>query len=370
MQISRRIHSNYSMPYFGMRYEKGAEHMLSVVLESKGDITLRDFPIEEKVSPKDVRIAISHVGICGSDVHYYEYGNIGDFVVREPMILGHEASGTIIEVGAEVKDLKVGDRVCMEPGIPDFYSAETMEGMYNLDPAVRFWATPPIHGCLREHVVHPASLTFKIPENVSLEEGALVEPVSIGVYSAKVAEIEPADVALVIGAGTIGLVTALAALASGCSKVMVSDIKAEKLDLVKKLYGDRLMCVDSSKVDLLAEVHKIAPRGVDILFEASGAPNVLKDFTRFLRPGGKAVLIGMPNGPVLFDVVGAQAKEISLKTIFRYRNMYPRTLKLISSGTLDVKPLITHRYAMKDAVEAFNFASSGPSDAIKVMLSL
>jgi D-xylulose reductase len=349
---------------------EGANHMLSVILESKGDISLRDFPIEEKVGPTDVRIAIAHVGICGSDIHYYEYGNIGDFVVTEPMILGHEASGTIIEVGSEVKNLKIGDKVCMEPGIPDFHSIETMEGMYNLDPTVKFWATPPIHGCLRTNVVHPASLTFKIPSNVSLEEGALAEPVSIGVYSAKVAEIEPADIAVVIGAGTIGLVTALAALASGCSRVIVSDIKAQKLELVKKFYGDKLICVDSSKEDLLTAVHAIAPRGVDIFFEASGAPSVLKEFTRFIRPGGTAVLIGMPNAPVLFDVVGAQAKEISLKPIFRYRNMYPRTLNLMSSGALDVKPLITHRYVMKDAVEAFKFAASSPSDAIKVMISV
>lgn len=344
--------------------------MLSVVLEKKGDISIRDFPIEEEVGPNDVRIAIVHVGICGSDVHYYSHGNIGNFVVKEPMILGHEASGTIIEVGSKVENLKVGDAVCMEPGIPDFHSIETLEGMYNLDPTVSFWATPPVHGCLRTNVVHPASLTFKIPSNLSLEEGALAEPVSIGVYSAKVAEIEPADIALVIGAGTIGLVTALAALASGCSRVIVADIKAQKLELVKKFYGDTLICVDSSKEDLLSVIHAIAPRGVDILFEASGAPNVLKAFTQFLRPGGKAVLIGMPNGPVLFDVVGAQAKEISLKTIFRYRNMYPRTLNLMSSGALNVKPLITHRYAMKDAVEAFKFAASGPTDAIKVMLSL
>jgi D-xylulose reductase len=344
--------------------------MLSMVLESKGNITIRDFPIEEQVGSKDVRIAISHVGICGSDIHYYEYGNIGDFVVNEPMILGHEASGTIIEVGSEVKNLKVGDEVCMEPGIPNFHSIESMEGMYNLDPSVRFWATPPIHGCIRESVVHPESLTFRIPSNVSLEEGALVEPVSIGVYSAKIAEIDPADIALVIGAGTIGLVTALAALASGCSKVIVSDINDQKLELVKKIYGDKLVCVNSMNEDLLKVVHSIAPRGVDLLFEASGAPNVLKEFSYFVRPGGKAILIGMPNEPVPFDVVGAQVKEITLKTVFRYRNMYPRTLNMIASGAINVKPLITHRYEFKDAVEAFKFAASSSADTIKVMLSL
>lgn len=344
--------------------------MLAVVLESKDVIALRDFDVEEHLGPNDVRIAISHVGICGSDIHYFQHGNIGDFVVREPMILGHEASGTITEVGTSVKHLQVGDSVCMEPGIPNFSSIETLEGMYNLDPSVRFWATPPIHGCLRESVVHPANLTFKLPGNVSPEEGALVEPVSIGVYSAKVAEIEPADIALVTGAGTIGLVTALGALASGCSQVIVSDIKEEKLDLVRKFYGNKIICINSAKENLLEAVQKVAPRGVDILFEASGAPDVLKDFSKYLCPGGKAVLIGMPIGPVLFDVVGAQVKEISIKTIFRYRNMYPRTLNLISSGALDVKPLITHRYEMKNAVEALKFAASAPADAIKVMISL
>lgn len=344
--------------------------MLAVVLESKDVIALRDFDVEEHLGPNDVRIAISHVGICGSDIHYFQHGNIGDFVVREPMILGHEASGTITEVGTSVKHLQVGDSVCMEPGIPNFSSIETLEGMYNLDPSVRFWATPPIHGCLRESVVHPANLTFKLPGNVSPEEGALVEPVSIGVYSAKVAEIEPADIALVTGAGTIGLVTALGALASGCSQVIVSDIKEEKLDLVRKFYGNKIICINSAKENLLEAVQKVAPRGVDILFEASGAPDVLKDFSKYLCPGGKAVLIGMPVGPVLFDVVGAQVKEISIKTIFRYRNMYPRTLNLISSGALDVKPLITHRYEMKNAVEALKFAASAPADAIKVMISL
>jgi D-xylulose reductase len=344
--------------------------MVAVVLESKGRITLRDYQVHEKMGPEDLRIKISHVGICGSDVHYFQHGGIGEFIVQKPMILGHEASGVVLEVGSNVKNLKVGDRVCMEPGIPDFNSEETLRGFYNLDPSVRFWATPPVHGCMRESVVHPASLTFKLPDNVTLEEGALVEPVAIGLYSAKTATIEPADIALVLGAGTIGLVTALGALSSGCSKVIVSDIKDEKLDLVREFYGDRLICVNSEKEDLLAEVNKISPKGVDVLFEASGAPDVLKSFSNYIRPGGKAVLIGIPNGPILFDVAGAQAKEIVLKTIFRYRNMYPRTLNLISSGSLDVKHLVTHRFGIDDAVKAFEFAASAPADAIKVMINL
>lgn len=211
--------------------------MKALFLDKKESLSLRDAQLPQELGANDVRIKIANVGICGSDVHYYLHGNIGNFVVKEPMVLGHEASGTICEVGSAVKDLKVGDRVCMEPGIPDYASRQTLQGLYNLDPEVRFWATPPIHGCLREAIVHPASLTFKLPDNVSFEEGALVEPLAIGVHSAKKARIAPGDTALVLGAGTIGLVTALAAVASGCSHVIVADSKQEKLDFIGKHMG-------------------------------------------------------------------------------------------------------------------------------------
>lgn len=152
--------------------------MKALVLEERRKLSLRDFLIErdEVLGPGDVRIKLHTVGICGSDVHYYTHGGIGQFMVREPMILGHEASGTVIEVGSGVRSLKVGDRVCMEPGIPDPDSRATRLGLYNVDPAVRFWATPPVHGVLRPSVVHPALFTFKLPDNVSFAEAAMVEP--------------------------------------------------------------------------------------------------------------------------------------------------------------------------------------------------
>jgi len=154
--------------------------MKALVLHEVNRLSIDDLAISEDLGPDDVRIAIKTVGICGSDVHYYQYGKIASFVVREPMVLGHEAAGEVIEVGANVKDLKPGDCVCMEPGIPDLKSKATLLGIYNLDPAVRFWATPPIHGCLRETVVHPAMFTYKLPDNVGYDEGALMEPLSVG----------------------------------------------------------------------------------------------------------------------------------------------------------------------------------------------
>lgn len=344
--------------------------MKALVLEDVKKLSIRDFPIEEKLGPDDVRVQPKKIGICGSDVHYYTNGKIGDFIVKEPMILGHEASGVVVETGANVKNLKVGDRVCMEPGIPDFKSVETMSGMYNVDPSVKFWATPPVHGCMRETFVHPAILTFKLPDNVSFEEGAAVEPVAIGMYACKKAKIEPGDTALVMGAGTIGIVTAISALSSGCSKVIISDIKDEKLAIIRENYSENIITVNSAKENLMEVVKSISPRGVDIFFEATGAKPVLSTFTQYVKAGGRAVLIGMPVEPAPIDIVGCQAKEITMYTIFRYVNMFEKTLRLISSGTLPVKPLITHRYKFSDAIKAFEFAAEGHGDVIKIMVDM
>src|SRR5215213_11181015 len=197
--------------------------MQALVLEQVHRLSLRPIELDEPMGPHDVRVKIHTVGICGSDVHYYTHGRIGPFIVNAPMVLGHEASGTVIEVGSEVTNLKPGDRVCMEPGIPDPDGKATRLGMYNLDPAVRFWATPPVHGCLRPEVVHPAAFTFKVPDSVTFAEAAMVEPLAVGMHAANKANVKPGDVAVVIGAGPIGMVTALSALAAGCSRVAIAD---------------------------------------------------------------------------------------------------------------------------------------------------
>src|SRR4051812_8405229 len=201
----------------GMEALRGDQDMQALVLERKDEINLRDFPGEERLGSRDVRIALRTVGVCGSDVHYYTHGAIGPFVVKEPMILGHEAAGEVVEVGSAVTELEPGDRVCMEPGIPDPSSRATRLGKYNLDPAVRFWATPPVHGILRPTVVHPADFTFKLPDNVSYAEGAMVEPLAVGVHAATKLQVQPGDLAVVIGAGPIRMGAALAAPAGGRS---------------------------------------------------------------------------------------------------------------------------------------------------------
>jgi D-xylulose reductase len=343
--------------------------MRALVLEKTKHLDLRPIELDEVVGPYDVRIRIHTVGICGSDVHYYQHGRIGPFVVREPMVLGHEASGVVEEVGAEVTHLKPGDRVCMEPGIPDPNSRATQLGIYNLDPKVRFWATPPVHGCLRPTVVHPAAFTFRIPDNISFAEAAMVEPLAVGMHAANKAAIRPGDVAIVIGAGPIGMVTALAALAGGASSVIITDVQQPKLDLAATLGPITPVNVAHQNLKEVAD-HATADWGADIVFEASGNARAAAAVFEPICPGGRVVFIGMPGEPIAYDVVGASVKEARVEHVFRYAHVYPRALALMRSGKIDVKPLITDTFSFDECVKAFDFASNMPARSVKAQIVL
>ncbi|HZC34734.1 MAG TPA: NAD(P)-dependent alcohol dehydrogenase [Chthoniobacterales bacterium] len=341
----------------------------ALVLERKGELKLRKIELPEQLGAHDVKIAIQTVGICGSDVHYYEYGQIGPFVVKVPMVLGHEAAGIVVEAGDQVRHLRKGDRVCMEPGIPDPNSRTARLGIYNLDPAVRFWATPPVHGCLTGTVIHPAAYTFKLPDNVSFAEGAMVEPLAVGMHASVKAKIKPGDLAVVMGAGPIGMVTALAALAGGCSRVVMTDVQEPKLELAKTFGA--IVPVNVAKQNLRQVVDDLTEGwGADIVFEASGHPAAIGKVHEPLCPGGRIILIGMPVEPIPVDIVGLQAKEASIETIFRYAHVYPRALALMGSGKINVKPLISRTFDFQDSVNAFNFALKMPPDCVKAQIQV
>lgn len=348
--------------------------MKSLVLERKDELSLRDFPaidrVEEVLGPRDVRIRLHTVGICGSDVHYYTHGRIGPFVVNEPMILGHEASGTVIETGAEVTTLKVGDRVCMEPGIPDPNSRATRLGMYNIDPAVRFWATPPVHGILRPTCVHPAGFTFKLPDTVSFAEAAMVEPLAVGVHAATKARVKPGDIGVVLGAGPIGLVTALSALAAGCARVYVSDLSEKKLEIAESL-SPAITGVAVPGGDLVARVKAdTGGWGADVVFEATGSPAAAAQVFEPLAPGGCVVMIGGQPDPIRYDAGAAMVREARVENIFRYAHVFPRCVAMLASGAIDVKPLITRTFAFDDSVRAFEIAASAPPADVKMQIEL
>lgn len=345
--------------------------MKSLVLEQKLDLSLRDFPIEkdEVMGPDDVRIRLHTVGICGSDVHYYTHGKIGPFVVTAPMILGHEAAGIVIETGAQVTTLKPGDRVCMEPGIPDPNSRATRLGMYNIDPAVRFWATPPVHGILRPTCVHPEAFTFKLPDNVSFAEGAMVEPLAVGVHAATKARIRPGDAALVMGAGPIGLVTALSALAAGCARVFVTDIDDAKLEIAAGLGA--ITPINVRRDDMAQRIlQETEGWGVEVVFEATGSPQAAATVFEPLCPGGCVVMIGGQPNPISYDAGAAMVREARVENIFRYAHVFPRCVAMLSSGAIDVKPLITRSFDFNDSVHAFEIAASAPRGDVKMQIEL
>ena len=334
--------------------------MEALVLERKNELSMRDIHLEEELGARDVRIALRRVGVCGSDIHYYTHGGIGPFVVKEPMVLGHEASGEVVEVGSAVNTLAVGDRVCMEPGVPDPHSRSTRLGRYNLDPAIRFWATPPVHGVLRPTVVHPADFTFKLPDSVSYAAGAMVEPLATGVYSATKAQIQPGEIALVTGAGTIGMVTVLAALAAGCRRVIVSDVQEPKLELAGQLGAVTTVNIRSEN---LAEV-------VGRETDGSGNDKAAAEVFDHICPGGRVVFIGMPGAPIPYDVLAAQVKEARVDHVFRYAHIYPRVVAMLGSGKIDVTPLNTNTYDFAESIEAFDFARSAPPATVKVQIQM
>ncbi len=343
--------------------------MRALVLERQHELSLRDIDLPLLVGAADVRIKIDTVGVCGSDVHYYTHGRIGSFVVEAPMVLGHEAAGTIVEVGAAVTSLKVGDRVCMEPGIPDPSSRASKLGLYNVDPSVVFWATPPVHGVLTPEVVHPAAFTYRLPDNVSFAEAAMVEPFAVGLQAAVKAKIQPGDTAVVTGAGPIGIMAALAALAGGCSRVIVSDLMPEKLAIAGRYPGVSTVNIREKN---LAEAVAAATRewGADVVFEASGAPKAYDGIQTLLRPGGCLVLIGMPVAPISLDVSSIASKEIRIETVFRYANVFDRALAMIASGKVDLKPLISATFPFEDSIAAFERAAEGRPGDVKLQIQL
>jgi D-xylulose reductase len=283
------------------------------------------------------------------------------------MVLGHEGSGTIVEIGHEVKNLEVGDRVCMEPGIPDPDSKAMRLGIYNLDPAVRFWATPPIHGCLTSHVVHPAAYTFKLPKSVSFAEGAMVEPLAVGMHAAGMAAIKPGEVAVVSGAGTIGMVTALAALAGGVSRLIVADVVQEKLDIAAK-FGP-VTPVNVRKQNLAEVTRELTDGwGANIVFECSGNEEAIANSCQPLCPGGRIIQIGEPVGKVTLDIVAALAKQARIQTIFRYANVYPQALALLGERKIDLGPLITDTFDFADSIKGFDQACNMKPTSIKMQI--
>lgn len=305
-----------------------------------------------QVGPDDVMIKVQSVGVCGSDLHYYSKGSIGDFVVEYPFILGHEAAGVVAEVGANVTSLKVGDRVCMEPGVPCMKCEECLSGHYNLCRDVRFWATPPYDGVLSEYITHPAAFTFKIPDNMSFTEGALVEPLAIGLHACNTGNVKLGQTVLIMGAGCIGLVTLLAAKAYGATQVIVGDVLDKRLDKAAELGA---IPVNTKTGDIVAKVMELTNgRGADVCIDCAGFSATVDSCLSACKPAGTVVIVGLGQDRVDgFNTSIMSTRELTVTSIFRYRNLYPTAINAIADGRINVGAIVSHRFKFDDTIDAF-----------------
>ncbi|XP_072747512.1 sorbitol dehydrogenase [Anoplolepis gracilipes] len=345
------------------------QNNLSAVLYGINDLRLENTSIEEP-DDDEVLLEMGCVGICGSDVHYLVNGRIGDFIVKKPMIIGHESSGTVAKLGKNVKNLKIGDRVAVEPGIPCRKCNFCKEGRYNLCQDVVFCATPPVDGALRRFYKHAADFCFKLPDHVSLEEGALLEPLNVAVFACKRGGIGIDSTVLILGAGPIGLVSLLVAKAMGANKVVITDLIESRLAMAKKLGADAtyLLQKDKSEKDVVADIHAIFGDAPNRTIEASGAQASIRLSMLVTKPGGVAVLVGMGAPEVQVPLLSALCNEVDIRGVFRYANSYNDALNLVASGKVNVKPLITHRYKLEETKQAFETSRTGADGAIKVMI--
>lgn len=348
--------------------------MQAAVLHGIRDLRVEVVPAPGAPAPNEARIQINKVGICGSDVHYWENGRIGDFVVREPMILGHECAGTVVEVGSAVHHLRPGDRVAIEPGVPRLSNAIShyymKRGEYNLCPDIFFFATPPDHGSFCDYVNHPADFCFKLPPNVTLEEGAMIEPLSTGIYAARVAPITMGDTVAITGAGPIGLMNLLAARAAGASQVIISDMAPGRLEVARKIGATQVVAGDAAQLKETAR-SLTDGRGADVCIEAAGHPAALSAAIGAARAGGTVVLIGLPpDDTATLNISDLIVREIKLRPIFRYNNTFPTGVQLLASGKVDVKPLISRRFSLAEVPSAFEYVHANRSTCVKAIVDV
>lgn len=342
---------------------------LTAVLYKVNDLRLEQRPIPV---PDDdqVLLQMACVGICGSDVHYLVKGRIGDFIVNEPMIMGHEASGIVAKVGKNVKHLKKGDRVAIEPGVPCRVCEFCKKGKYNLCPDIVFCATPPVHGNLSRYYVHAADFCYKLPDHVSLEEGALLEPLSVGVHACRRGGVELGSTVLITGAGPIGLVTLITAKAMGAAKVLITDIVDHRLGVAKQMGADYtyLSKIGEDEQQTVKAVHSLLGGPPDITIDCSGAESNIRLAFLATKSGGVAVVVGMGAPEVKIPLVNALVREVDIRGIFRYVNEYPIALSMVASGAVKVKQLITHNFSLEETLKAFEIAKTGQGNPIKVMI--
>ena len=323
-------------------------------------------------TPKDneVLVKLEYVGICGSDLHYYETGAIGSYVVEPPFVLGHEPGGVVVEVGKDVKHLKVGDKVALEPGKTCGQCEFCKTGRYNLCPDVIFFATPPVDGVFQEYVAHEAGLCFKLPENVSTMEGALIEPLAVGFHAANLGDAHIGQTAVVFGAGCIGLVSMMALKAKGVSRVYVVDIMAKRLEKALELGADGV--INGAERDAVEAVLELTGgAGCDLIVETAGTQITTRQAIHMAKKGSTIVLVGYSkSGEMTLPMSLSLDKELTFKTVFRYRHVYPMAIDAVAAGKINLKGIVTDIFELDDIQNAMDRSVADKANIVKAVVKI
>jgi L-iditol 2-dehydrogenase len=333
--------------------------MRAAVLAGVGAVALDERPVPEP-GPRELLVRVTAVGTCGSDVHYYEHGRIGAFTVDFPLVLGHEPGGTVVAGGAGAGRDRVGQRVSIEPGVPDFTCAQCLAGRYNLCPRMRFFGTPPYDGAFCEYVVVHEDFAHPVPDALSDDAAALIEPLSVGIWACRKGRVGPGVRVLVTGAGPIGLVCVQAARAFGADEVVVTDVNPQRLRRARDLGA-------SETVDVGTVALADAGVDADVLLECSGHPAAIGAAIRAVRRAGRAVLVGMGGDEIPLPLQHVQTHEIEVTGTFRYANTWPGAIALAASSRVDLDALVTGHYGLSDVEAALTAGRRDPT-AVKAVV--
>ncbi len=335
--------------------------MKVAILDGIKNLEIKD---SKKPVPKndEVLIKVAYVGICGSDVHYYEHGRIGDFIVDSPLILGHECSGEIIEVGSEVKKYTIGDKVVVEPG----YGCNTCDfckkGQYNLCDKMTFMATPPIDGAFAEYITYKEDMLFSLPESMSLLEGALIEPLAIGIYAASKGKVQPNQKVLIQGAGCIGLVSMMACMAYGTKNITITDVLDVRLQKASDLGAKKVVNIANETLD---------ENNFDVVIDCVGLEGTMKTSIDHSKKGATIVLVGMgSDSDIKVNINRAISKELQFQTIFRYKNIFDIAIKLVEEKQIDLKSIVSNIFDFSDIKNAFNYVIKHRDKVTKAVIKM
>ncbi|MGF6824607.1 L-iditol 2-dehydrogenase [Microbacterium sp. ZKA21] len=322
----------------------------TALMPELGRIEIVDRVVPE-LAPRQALVQVESVGVCGSDAAYFTVGYIGDWVVDGPIVLGHEASGQVVAVGADVTHVAVGDRVAIEPGTPCRDCADCTAGRYHLCPDLAFLATPPYDGALTQLLAMDERNLFRMPESMSFDEGAMLEPLSVGIWACRRAGFQAGDSVLVTGAGPVGVLAAQVARAFGASRVRVADVSDYRLELAASL---------GFEVEKVGAEASREPE-FDVLLECSGAPNALADGLWRLNNGGRAAMVGMPKQAVELPLSKLNVRELSVALVNRYAHTWPTAMALVADGRVDAAAIVTHHYGLSETAEALMLAKTEPN---------